>query len=122
MRRRGFPLIVSRRAQDVATAILVRGRGDRELWLASVGVADAGLMREGALTASYAAVAEHARAIGADFLNAGRCSSRLDDPRGFYKSRWGLRPSPDPLSPLYAVRALTPLGERFLENRRLLFT
>ena len=39
---------------------------------------------------------------------------------GFYKSRWGLRASHDPLSPLYAVRALTPLGERFLEGRRLL--
>jgi hypothetical protein len=92
------------------------------VWLAALGVAgeNAALMRDGALTATYAAAAEHARAIGAEVLNAGRCTSRADDPRGFYKSRWGLRPTHDPLSPLYAVRALTPAGERFLEGRRLL--
>ncbi len=45
-------------------------------------------------------------------------TSRADDPAGTYKSRWGLRPTPDPLSPLYAVRAVTARGERFLEGRQ----
>jgi len=121
LRRRGFPLMIGNGARDVATAVVVQGRSGREVWLAAVGVADgaAALVRDGALTASYAAVAEYARAIGAEVLNAGRCTSRADDPRGFYKARWGLRRSRDPLSPLYAVRALTPLGEQFLESRRL---
>ena len=122
LRRRGSLLMIGNGARDVAMAVVVPGRGGREAWFASLGVADgdAALMRDGALTASYAAVAEHARAIGAEVLNAGRCTPRADDPRGVYKSRWGLRPSHDPLSPLYAVRAVTPRGERFLEGRRLL--
>lgn len=122
LRRRGSLLMIGDGARDVAMAVVVPGRGGRDAWFASMGIADgdAALLREGALTASYAAVAEHAREIGAEVFDAGRCTSRADDPRGVYKSRWGLRPSRDPLSPLYAVRALTPLGERFLEARRLL--
>jgi hypothetical protein len=122
LRRRGSLLMIDDGARDVAMAVVVRGRGGREAWFASLGVADgdAALVRDGALTATYAAVAEHARAFGVEVLNAGRCTPRADDPIGIYKSRWGLRPSHDPLSPLYAVRALTPRGERFLEGRRLL--
>lgn len=124
LRRRGSLLMIGDGARDVAMAVVVRGRGGRDAWFASLGVADGdyALLRDGALTVSYAAVAEHARAIGAEVLDAGRCTPRADDPRGVYKSRWGLRPSRDPLSPLYAVRALTPLGERFLDGRRLLAT
>ena len=124
LRRHGSLFMIGDGVRDVAMAAVVCGRGGREVWGVSVGVADgdAQLVRDGALTASYAAAAEYARAIGAELFNAGRCTPRADDPRGVYKSRWGLQPSHDPLSPLYAVRALTPLGERFLENRRLLFT
>lgn len=122
LRRHGSLLMISDGQRDVAMAIVIGGRGGRDLFCAVLGVAggDAALVRNGALTASYAAAAEHARAIGAEVLDAGRCTPRADDPRGVYKSRWGLRPSRDPLSPLYAVRALTPRGERFLEGRRLL--
>jgi hypothetical protein len=122
LRRRGTLLMIGDGTRDVAMAVLVPGRGGRDLWFASVGVADgdAALMRNGALTASYAAAAGHARAVRAEVLNAGRCTPRADDPRGVYKSRWGMRPSNDPLSPLYAVRTLTPLGEQFLESRRLI--
>jgi hypothetical protein len=71
------------------------------------------------LTAAYAAAVEHARASGAEVLDSGRCSARADDSIAAYKMRWGLRPEPDPLSPLYAVRALTPAGEQFLDQRPL---
>ena len=121
LRRRGSLLMIGDGVRDVAMAVVVPGRGGRDAWCASLGVADgdAALVRDGALTATYAAVAEHARSIGAEVLDAGRATPRADDPRGVYKSRWGVRPSHDPLSPLYAVRALTPIGERFLEGRRL---
>jgi hypothetical protein len=122
LRRRGSLLMISDGARDLAMLVVVLGRGGREAWLAAVGVAggDPELMRAGALTASYAAAVEYAREIGAEVVNAGRCTSRADDPRGVYKSRWGLRPGVDPLSPLYAVHALTSQGERFLERRPLL--
>jgi hypothetical protein len=122
MRRRGSLLMIGNGRGDAAMAVVVPGRGGRDAWFASLGVTDGdtALVRDGALTATYAAVAEHARAIGAEVLNAGRCTPRADDPRGFYKARWGLRPTHDPLSPLYAVKAPTPRGERFLESRRLL--
>ena len=124
LRRRGLPLMIGNGTRDVGAAVVVSGRGGREVWMAALGVSDgdAALVRDGVLTATYSAAVEHTRAIDADVFNAGRCTSRADDPRGFYKSRWGLRPSHDPLSPLYAVRALTPLGERFLEDRPLLFS
>jgi hypothetical protein len=122
LRRRGSLLMIGDGRRDVAMAIVMPGRGGREAWFAALGVVegDPGLVRDGALTATYAAVAEHARSIGAETLNAGRCSPRADDPRGAYKSRWGMRPFNDPLSPLYAVRTLTPLGHDFLDRRRLL--
>jgi hypothetical protein len=122
LRRRGSLLMIENGARDVATAIVVRGRGGRDAWAVAVGVADgdASLMQDGALTACYSAIAEHARAIGAEVVDAGRATPRADDSIGFHKSRWGLRPSPDPLSPLYAVRALTPAGVGFLEGQRLL--
>jgi hypothetical protein len=122
MHRRGSLLMIGDGARDVAMAVVVPGRSRREAWFAALGVADgdAALARDGAVTATYAAAAEHARAIGAEVLNAGRCTPRADDSIGLYKSRWGLRPSHDPLSPLYAVRAVTPRGARFLEGRRLL--
>jgi hypothetical protein len=124
LRRRGSLLMIGDGAQDAAMIVVVPGQGGREAWFASLGVADgdAALMRGGALTAAYAAAVEHARAIGADVLNLGRATSRGDDPVGIYKSRWGLRPTHDPLSPLYAVRPVTGLGERFLESRRLIGT
>jgi hypothetical protein len=122
LRRHGSLLMIGNGTRDLAMLVVVPARGGREAWFASVGVADgdAELMRAGVLTASYEAAIEHARAIGAEVVNAGRCTPRADDPRGVYKSRWGLRPSRDPLSPLYAVRALTPAGERFLDERRLI--
>jgi hypothetical protein len=121
MRRHGFLLMIGDGARDVAMAVVVPARGGREALFAVLGVADgdAALVRDGALTAVYAAVAEHARATGAKILDCGGCTPRADDPRGFYKSHWGLRPERDPLSKLHAVRALTPLGERFLEDRPL---
>ena len=104
--------------------VVVPGRGGREAWFAALGVADgdAALVRDGALTAAYAAAVEHARAIGAEVLNARSRHVPSRRPAGIYKSRWGLRPTHDPLSPLYAVRAVTARGERFLEGRRLVGT
>ena len=72
------------------------------------------LLRAGALTAAYAAAIEDARRIGAETFDSGRCSPRADDPIAAYKARWGLRPEPDPLIPVYALRARTPEGERCL--------
>ena len=91
LRRRGTLLMIGDGTRDVAMAVVVPGRGGRDLWFASVGVADgdAALTRDGALTASYAAAAERARTIGAEVLNAGHCTPRADDSLGFYKSRWG---------------------------------
>jgi hypothetical protein len=121
LRRRGSLLMVEDGSRDVAAAIVVVGRGGREAWFSSVGVAggDRSLVRAGALTAAYAGAIEHARASGAEILDSGRCSARADDSIAAYKRRWGLRPEPDPLSPLYAVRVLTPAGRRFLEQRPL---
>jgi hypothetical protein len=121
LRRRGSLLMVGDGSRDVAMAVVVAARSGREAWFTSIGVADGdrSLVRAGALTAAYAAAAEHARASGAEVLDSGRCSARADDSIAAYKLRWGLRPAPDPLSPLYAVRALTPAGERFLHSRPL---
>ena len=45
--------------------------------------------------------------------------ARADDQIAAYKRRWGFRPTADPLSPLYALRARTPAGERFLAAQPL---
>ena len=116
LRRRGSLLMVGDGSRDVAMAVVVAARRGRESWFAFVGVADGdrSLVRAGALTAAYAGAIEHARASGCEVLDSGRCSARADDSIAAYKRRWGFRPAPDPLSPLYAVRPLTPAGERFL--------
>jgi hypothetical protein len=116
LRRHGRLIVIGNETRDVAVAIVVPGRGGREAWFASLGVAgrDASLLHAGALTAAYAAAIEEARRIGAETFDSGRCSARARDPIAAYKTRWGLRPEPDPLVPVYALRARTPAGERCL--------
>lgn len=75
---------------------------------------DPTLVRDGALLATYRAVYDLADRTEAAVVDAGRCSGWSDDPVGAYKSKWGLRPGRDPLSPLIAVRAVTPGGFRWL--------
>jgi hypothetical protein len=116
MRRHGRPIMIGDGSRDVAMAIVVSARGGDEAWLGPIGVAntDHVLLRAGALTAAYAAAVEEARRSGAAVFDGGRCSARADDQIAAYKMRWGLRPTADPLSPLYALRACTPAGERLL--------
>jgi hypothetical protein len=103
-------------SRDVAMATVVSAGGGSEAWLGPIGLAggDHALLRAGALTAAYAAAVEEARRIGATTFDSGRCSARADDQIAAYKGRWGLRPTADGLSPLYALRARTPAGKRFL--------
>jgi hypothetical protein len=116
MRRHGRVIMIGDGARDVAIAIVVSAGGGGEAWLGPIGIAggDHALLRAGALTAAYAAAVEEARCSGASTFDSGRCSSRIDDQIAAYKRRWGFRPTADPLSPLYALRARTPAGERFL--------
>jgi hypothetical protein len=116
MRRHGRLVMVGDGSRDVAMAIVVPAGGGNEAWFASLGIADGdhALLRAGALTAAYAAAVEEARRIGVSIFDSGRCSPRDDDEIATYKRRWGLRPTVDPLSALYAVRACTPAGERLL--------
>ena len=115
MRRHGRVIMIGDGARDVATVIVVSAGGG-EAWLGPLGIAggDHALLRAGALTAAYAAAVEMARRCGASTFDSGRCSARADDGIAAYKRRWGFRPNADPLSPLYALRARTPAGERFL--------
>lgn len=116
MRRHGRLIMIGDGRRDVAMAVVVSAAGGKEAWFASIGLAggDRSLLRAGALTASYAAAADDARRRGEAILDTGRCSPRADDPIATYKRRWGLGPTVDPLSPLFALRARTPAGERFL--------
>jgi hypothetical protein len=97
-------------------AVVVSAAGGDEAWFTSIGIAraDRSLLRAGALTAAYAAAVAEARRGGASTFDSGRSTARTDDPIAAYKRRWGLRPIADPLSPLYAMRARTPAGERLL--------
>lgn len=116
LRRHGRLILIGDGSRDVAMAAIVPAAGRREAWFASIGIAggDKALLRDGALTAAYAAAVEEARRIGAAILDIGRCSARADDTIATYKMRWGVRPTVDSLSPLYALRARTPAGKRFL--------
>jgi hypothetical protein len=121
MRRHGRLLVIGDGTRDVGVAIVLRGAGGREAWFTSLGIAGGGpeLLRAGAVTAVYAAVAEDARTSGAQMLDSGRSYARVDDPIGAYKGRWGLRVGADPLSPVYAVRPCTRAGRLILERRPL---
>jgi hypothetical protein len=116
MRRHGRLIMIGDGSRDVAMAIVVSAAGGHEAWFASIGIAggDRSLLRAGALTAAYVAAVEEARRSGASTFDAGRCSARADNQIAAYKSRWGLHPTVDPLSPLYGLRARTPAGKRFL--------
>jgi hypothetical protein len=118
LRRRGHLILIGDGSRDVAMAVIVPAGGGRDAWFASIGIAggDGSLLRAGALTGAYAAAVEEARRIGAAILDTGRCSPRADDSIAAYKQRWGLGPTPDPLSPLFALRARTPAGERLLTS------
>jgi hypothetical protein len=116
MRRHGRLIVIGDGVRDVGMAVVVRAAGGREAWFASLGIraSDRALLHAGVSTAIYAAVLEEARRCGATAVDSGRCSLRADDPIAAYKRRWGLSASADPLSPVYAVRALTSAGERAL--------
>ena len=121
LRRHGRLILIGDGSRDVAMAVVVSAAGGGEAWFTSIGLAngDRTLLQAGALTAAYSAAVEEARRSGAAIFDTGRCSARADDPVAAYKRRWGLRPSPDPLSPLYALRARSPAGERFLAAQPL---
>lgn len=114
LRLHGRLLTVRRDGEPVAGGVMVRVRD--EVWFAALGVRDGdpALVREGALVATYRAVCDLTRSSGAAVLDGGRCSGRTDDPIGRYKRKWGLRPTPDPLTPLVAVRPTTSAGARWL--------
>jgi hypothetical protein len=116
IRRHARLIMIGDGARDVASAILVAANGGDEAWFASIGLTggDRNLLRAGALTAAYAAAVTEARRNGASTFDTGRCSARADDPIAAYKMRWGLRPTVDALSPVYALRARTPAGKRIL--------
>jgi hypothetical protein len=122
MRRHGRLLTISDGTRDVAVAVVIAAHGGREAWFTALGLAegDPELLRAGAITAVYAAVADDARAIGAATIDSGRCYARGDDPIGEYKARWGYRPVRDPFSPVFAVRALSEAGSRFLADAPLI--
>jgi hypothetical protein len=114
LRLHGRLLTVERGGEPVAGGVVIRRRD--EVWFAALGVmnGDPTLVRDGALLATYRAVYDLADRTEAAVVDAGRCSGWSDDPVGAYKSKWGLRPGRDPLSPLVAVRAVTPRGFRWL--------
>jgi hypothetical protein len=114
LRLHGRLLTVRRDGEHVAGGVAVRARD--EMWFAALGVRDGdpNLIREHALAATYRAVFDLTPASGAAVLDTGRCSGWVDDPIARYKSKWGLRPSPDPLTPLVAVRTATPAAARWL--------
>lgn len=114
LRLHGRLLTVRRDGDPVAGGVTVRARD--EMWFAALGVLDGdpALIREKALAATYRAACDLARATGVAVLDSGRCSGWADDPVGWYKKKWGLRPAADPLAPLVAVRAATPAAARWL--------
>lgn len=116
LRLHGRLLTVRRSGDPVAGGVIVPARD--EVWFAALGVreGDPALVREGALVATYRAVWDLCRSGGVAVLDAGRCSGRTDDPIGRYKMKWGLRPTPDPLTPLVAVRPATATGARWLAS------
>jgi hypothetical protein len=116
LRLHGHLFLVRGGGKPVAGGVVVR-RGV-EAWFASLGIQDGdpALIRAKALAATYRAAGDVARSCGAAVFDSGRCSGWIDDSVAWYKRKWGLRPAPDPLAPLVAVRAATPRGARWLAD------
>jgi len=96
----GRLLFVRAEGRRVAGACLVTGRGG--LWIPLGGLRrDGGMdwLREGAGAALYLHIFRWAREQGIGRVDMGRSRPFPDDGVAHYKSKWGLRPEPDPLVP-----------------------
>jgi Acetyltransferase (GNAT) domain len=93
-----------RDGERVAGIVTVR-HGDT-LWLPVSGVlgGNEALLREGTAVALYSKIFEWARGQGYRRIDSGRTSSFVNEGVHRNKFKWGLRPVPDPLAHLLAMR------------------
>ena len=101
---RGVLHMLQRDGRWIAGICSVR-HGDT-IWLPLSGVlhGDSLLLRQGVSVAVFSNIFRWARAQGVLRIDAGRTTPFLNDGIPRSKSKWGLRPVPDPLSHLLALR------------------
>jgi hypothetical protein len=101
---RGVLHFLHRNGERIAGIVSVR-HGDT-LWLPLSGVRDGNetLLRQGTAVALYQKIFEWAREQGCRRIDSGRTSSFMNEGVHRNKQKWGLRPAPDPLAHLLAMR------------------
>ena len=118
--RRGVLHLVYREGRAVAGCCSVR-HGDL-VWIPVLGVLDGdpGLIQAGAVNAALRLTYAWALAQGCRRADAGRSSAFMDDGSARKKAQWGLRPVPDPLVGVAAVRVGSDAARDALARRPVL--
>jgi hypothetical protein len=101
---KGVLHFLNRDGERIAGAITVRHQDT--LWIPLIGLrgGDDVLLRQGATVALFFKIFEWARAQGCRRIDSGRTSSFVKEGVHRNKSKWGLRPAPEPLAHFLAMR------------------
>jgi hypothetical protein len=84
------------------------------LWIPLSGIrsGDPALLHQGASVAAFALTLDWARARGFRRVDNGRTSPFVEEGLARFKSKWGLLPTPDPLSHVAAISVRSPLARQ----------